>query len=743
MTVILVTTRVKWVNIPTQHERTILPILSNSDEICDQMILTENSESERSPSSHFPIFVFVRLLSPRNRCANSPRMARMSPAIRSLVWFTGLALCMVGSGSGCAHLIESRAINAFAKNLEAQNLDGLKVVTSEDFNKRALRTATALEDLKILRIPDGKTLIVDVEQVSDEKKRVTVQVGEDKKEVFYELTRDDSGKWVIDDIYLKQKKKGIEAYKSVTEQMDLLLTVREFLDAWGHGDREQVLSITTPKLRTALEELPPSFLAQVTRKVTQGKTASGKFRPTASLDEKVAVVKLPRQSGETVITMELRKGKWQVADIAIACKDEEEKLPSVMNLAHAVNRCVAFLAAYQLEDKDQLSALCEQDFYQGSLSFADLKQAKLPEPQLPDHELQVRLRGNRADFTLRSEAEFVQIDMQRGADITSESTPQYVVSDVTIYEIESRQEKRLSALFTAQGMLEVFIHALSQRKLDEIKHCSTHDFSSRVWDKMSEATVPSMPLESFDSLNVKYVSATFQGALTKIEVSQGDRPFTYLLREERGKFLVDDVQWKVSGVPESVKSTLEILIPIQDFAAGITLGRNPEQQQQALDLIQGNSSSDFNRMVWSQTKFVPNSGMSADSFLQAPVRSMAIGEKEVIVNFGDQRYGAKVLMRREYDRFIVDDVVLIAGPEESERLALRQSLRSQMANGNVKPPQTIVQASYQSPPDRKVEQALHESPAKAESLYPNSSNPPRLLDPEVGHEQPDPFDDIR
>ena len=46
-----------------------------------------------------------------------------------------------------------------------------------------------------------------------------------KKEIFYELTREESGKWVVDDIYLKQKKKGIEAYKSVTEQMDLLLTV--------------------------------------------------------------------------------------------------------------------------------------------------------------------------------------------------------------------------------------------------------------------------------------------------------------------------------------------------------------------------------------------------------------------------------------------------------------------------------------------------------------------------------------
>jgi hypothetical protein len=666
----------------------------------------------------------------------------MSRAVRSFVWSLGLAMSVVATGSGCAHLIESRAISAFAKNLEAQNLDGLKVVTSDDFNKRALRTATALEDLKILRIPDGKTTIVEVEPVNDNKKRVTVHVGEEKKEVFYELAKDESGKWVIDDIYLKQKKKGIEAYKSVTEQMDLLLTVREFLDAWGHGEREQVLSVTTPKLRTVLEEVPPAYLAQITRQVTGGKTASGKFRPTASMDEKIAVVKLPRQSGETVITMELRKGKWLVADIGINCKDEEEKLPSVKNVAHAVNRCVHFLQAYQSEDKTKLEELCEKDFFNGSLSFANLKQARLPEPQLPIHDLQVRLRGNRADFTLRSELEFVQIDMLREPDQTSDAPPEFVVSDVTIYEIESKQEKRLSALFTAQGMLEVFIEALSRRKLDELKHCSTRDFSSRVWEKMSDATIPAMPLESFDSADIEYVSASFQGALTKIEVVQGGLPFTYLLRDERGKFLVDDVQWKVTGVPESVKLTLEVLIPIQDFAAGITLGRNPDQQQVALDMIQGNSSNDFNRMVWSQSKFVPNSGMSADTFLtSAPIRSMAISDKEVIVNFGDQQYGAKVLMKKEYDRFIVDDVVLIAGPSDAERLALRQSLRNQLAHGKARGPEAIIPASYSADSDRVVEQAIHQVPAKSASLYPRPSDPPRLLEPDDTNDDSDPFAD--
>ena len=147
-------------------------------------------------------------------------------------------------------------------------------------------------------------------------------------------------------------------------------------------------------------------------------------------------------------------------------------------------------------------------------------------------------------------------------------------------------------------------------------------------------------------------------------------------------------------------------------------------------------------MVWSQSKFVPNSGMSADTFLtNAPVRSMAISDKEVIVNFGDQRYGAKVLMKKEFDRYIVDDVVLIAGPTDGERLALRQSLRSQLANGQARGPETIVQASFSTNSDRVVEQAIHQVPAKSASLYPTPSNPPRLLESEVDENEADPFAD--
>ncbi len=627
----------------------------------------------------------------------------MSRTFRSIACSCGLAIVVVGSSAGCTHLIETRAITAFSKNLELANLDGLKASTSDDFHQRALRTTAALEDLKILRLPDGKSTIVEVEEVSSAKKRVTVQVGESKKEVFYELTRDDAGHWVVDDIYLKQKKKGVEAYKSVTEQMDLLLTVREFLDAWSNGDRGQVLGIATPSFRTSLEKLPPSFLASMTRTVTSGRPAGSQFKPHASLDDKVAVVKLPRLSGECIITLELEGEHWRVSDIGIESKDDDQ-VPSMHKLARAVNSCTSFLTAYGRGDKAGLAEWSSTDFYEGSLSIGDLSQAKLPDSQLSEHELQVKLRGNRADFVLKNDEELIQIDMQRVTETSLDAPPKFVVSDVTIYEVDTKQEKRLSALFTAQGMLELFAKALSLRDLDALKQCSTRDLTTRVWSKLNGGTVTAMPLDLFDADEFEFVTASFQGALTRIEVRQGGRPLTYMLRDERGRFLVDDVQWQITGVPSSMKTTVEILIPIQDFASAIALGREPQEQNAALDQLRANSSNDFNRLVWSQCRFVPNSGMSADTFLRAPLKGIAIGEDEVSVQLGDTRFGAKVSLRREFDRFIVDDILLVAGTDESQRLALKHSLRTQLARGEARAPTGVVPASatQSSTPRNKV-----------------------------------------
>jgi hypothetical protein len=253
-------------------------------------------------------------------------------------------------------------------------------------------------------------------------------------------------------------------------------------------------------------------------------------------------------------------------------------------------------------------------------------------------------------------------------------------------------------------MLEIFVHALANRDLDTLKHTSTRDLASRVWSKLNPATMEAMPLDPFEAGHVEFVNTAFLGALTKIDVNQGGRQLTYLLREERGRFFVDDIQWQRTGIPASVKTTLEILVPIQEYASAIALSREPDGQASALERLQANSTSDFNRAVWTQTRFVPNSGMSADTFLQAPLNGIALSDQEVTVQLGDSRFGAKVLLRREFERFVVDDIQLIAGPEEAQRLALKNALRTQLARGEARAPQTVVPAA-----------AVRQTPAKRES----------------------------
>lgn len=639
----------------------------------------------------------------------------MPRTFRSAVCCFGLVGMAIGA-AGCSHMMETRAITAFSKNLKDEDLEGLMQATTDEFRHRALRTETAFEDLKILNLPDGKTTIVEVEEDSKDKKRVTVQVGENKKEIFYELARDDKGHWVVDDIYLKQKRKGVVAYKSVTEQMDMLLSIREFLDAWSRGDREQVLGVTTKKFRGALDPLPPSYLASLTKIVSAGKPSGGKYKPNAQMDEKVAVVRLPRHIGDTVISMELTDGRWQIADVAIDCKGDEQ-LPSMLKLANAVNGCTAFLSAYGNGDKVKLGELASADFYEGSLSVGDLAQVKLPDAQFSEHQLQVKLRGNRADFILKNDAEIVQIDMHREPETVPDAPIKFRVSDVTIYEIDSKQEKRLSALFTAQGMLEIFVHALATRDLGILKHSSTKDLANRVWSKLSPETLRAMPLDIFDSGEMEFVNASFQGALTRIEAKHDGRPVTYLLRDENGRFFVDDVNWHTTGVPSSMKMTMEILVPVQEFASAIAEGRNPDRQEMALERLQAISTNDFNRVVWSQTRFVPESGMSTDKFLKAPLKSIAMADQEVMVQLGDSRYGAKVTLRKEFERYVVDDVTLIAGAQDSQRLTLKHSLRTQMARGEARAPQAILPASFEqeskeAPPPRELDDPFAGDPIR-------------------------------
>ncbi|MEO1996696.1 MAG: hypothetical protein ABGZ17_15620, partial [Planctomycetaceae bacterium] len=273
---------------------------------------------------------------------------------------TLLGVCLLCAFVGCGHLLESRAITDFTYAMQEQDLVYLRESTSNDFRQTALRRTEALEDLKILRLPQDPPSIVKVVDISPTEKQVTVTKNPDSKgpkqsQLLYKLTRTDKNStWVVDDIYIKRKQKGLKVTKSVTEQMDLLLTLRDFLDAWETGGRDDILKVSTPTLSRELGDLPPAYLVQLTRRIVPESQKSTSHRPEAQLDKNVAIVSLPRAEGKLMIVFRLINQHWKVDDIALDPQQADQAVTSVRKMASVMNAALDFLAAYQTGNKQTL-----------------------------------------------------------------------------------------------------------------------------------------------------------------------------------------------------------------------------------------------------------------------------------------------------------------------------------------------------------------------------------------------------
>ena len=121
----------------------------------------------------------------------------------SLSFAAGLGL-LAGS-VGCSHMTETRVITAFHQSLEKHDLAALRGQVSQDFETRAVRGADTFDALDLIDFPEGKIKVVkSVDTEKDDRKRpiekkVTVQVGDDKREVIVRLKRvGDTKRWVVE-----------------------------------------------------------------------------------------------------------------------------------------------------------------------------------------------------------------------------------------------------------------------------------------------------------------------------------------------------------------------------------------------------------------------------------------------------------------------------------------------------------------------------------------------------------------
>ena len=195
---------------------------------------------------------------------------------------------------------------------------------------------------------------------------------------------------------------------------------------------------------------------------------------------------------------------------------------------------------------------------------------------------------------------------------------------------------------------------------------------------------------------------------------QGTRALTYVLRDEGGQLRVDDLHLPVIDRPTSLKTSMELLIPIHKFIAGIDAGD--------IARLQRTSSDDLNRLVWLQTDTVPQVGYVVPRHLQAELSAIKIGEGEALVALGDGRFGAQVRLTQEYGRHVVDEVLLIAGPESAQRERMKRRMRLDLAARSLRGQGSRLAAK---PDSRTAEFASAEFGSPSVSALAGSSKPGR------------------
>ncbi len=619
------------------------------------------------------------------------------PATIGSVCLLALSLC------GCTSLFTAQAIDAFNQGLVASDLAALQQSTSSEFQQRALRNPAALDSIKSLPLPKEEGTVTEVQDVGPDEKLLSVEVGDPPQLVQDRLKREapaggKSPKWLVDDVILTQKRAGSDAMltKSVSEQMDLLLTVQEFLKNWREGSREDTLAVLHPELKSLLEELSPVHLAQITNQMLDG-VRTEEFKPEARIQSRQATIALPRRGGKLVVEMVRLDGpdaRWVVKEISAESSRGKESTRSVGHIARCIGPAAAFLRAYESADLNALAKLSSETFYQQSLSTADLTTLPLPVSRLLSRPFELEEHDRRIDllFTLGEDTYLISMtrDAEPEAIIPSQGRPERPcrIDEITIYERGGSQIKPLSSVFTAQAVVEVFAEALSVRDVELLSQLSTLDFDRRVWKRLESPELMSrLPLEAIPPAPPRIVTTVFQGPVTEITVTQGTRALTYVLHAGQGRPQVDDIKYPSNNRAGSLKTDLEAVVPVYNFAWAWEQGDQP--------VLVRNSSEGLRRMVWIRTSTVPELNVSLNRYLSAGAPRIEALGGDRLLTFGTPERGMQVRLVREHDQLFLEDAHLIGSDLANGRLEVVNAMREWI----------VAQSTISAPPREPALQA--------------------------------------
>lgn len=633
----------------------------------------------------------------------------------SFALFCAAVACL----QGCQQIpVETVAIQQFNAALADENLEQLRKSSSEQFDRQALRRDDSLADLKFLKLPEGEVEVVRIHEIDAANKQVEAAIGERKQKLMYHLRlNSDSQAWEVDDIYMKQRHDGVIDTRTVTEQMDLLMTVRDFMEAAEGLDRTRVLDSMTTDFRDVMDSVPDKTFNRLTEKVA-GKSTSKRHDPQAQMNGEQALVRLHRLSGELLLTLKVENDTWKIDNLAVESRDDNYDIPNMRKTVASMQIGADFLRAYAAGEREQLQKLATPKFYQNSIEYADLSSFPLAVDELLKEDFQVRAQGRIATILIPLGADTVSIDLAREEFVDNPDQPErYLVEEVTLFQ--GNQQIQMSSVFVSQARMQVYANALREGRFDIIRNMSTPDFAERVWSKIEPTLVPSLPLTELRQAAPKVLSADYRGKLTQFRVMHGDEMVTYHLRDWNGEQLVDDITVSTPGQPESLKETLAVLIPAQKFIHGLQSGN--------LETVQAHSSADFNLLVWRHLPKLPPSAQVVAAACRQPLTRLELAETDANLTFDDGQQNTRMRMRLIEGQWTVDEVHLTSGGPDAQVAEFKQVLRQQLATGELRSASAVVYAD-RNRRGNMIEQVGYEVDAPESPASTGAT--PKMLTPE-------------
>jgi len=562
-------------------------------------------------------------------------------------------------------------INTFCEGLAAKDVAKIKGTMTPALATHAFPHPQSMDDLALLKLPTGEVKVTKTEEVSETEKNITVEVGESKRKMMCKLTSNKRGDyWRIDEVYLSQRQNGQYVTKSVSEQMRLLTAIRDFTDTWSSGDRERILASVDPELRTALEPLPPMFMARLNKQLIGSTTSASSSRPSAEINRHNAVVTFTQPDGKLMVSMKEENEKWVVEDLQKDSRNNGQKIDSLRKRAMVINRSLAFLKNFGEADKKELAGLTTPSFYKNTIAPSNPAFVKLPNGFEPDARFEISEIDQHADFILEMPTQIVRLKLK--VQTNAEDASGYYVDDATIYDMQLAQEKKLSALLTATSVVNLYHDAYHESNMALLRNLSTSELNQQVWNRMTLETFQMVPAQELREGQPEIISSDFRGRLTEVTVRQGNHELIYLLRERTDQWLVDDIQIKSGDKLESMKERLAVLTPIYEFAYAM--------HSNNINRVRNISSEDFRRRVWLQADSVPFIQSDIVGQITQPLVDFKTDRSGALVSLGTPQNGAQIHLTMENGVYQINDAMLPTNT--GTPVAMKQAMRMQLAYGN-------------------------------------------------------------